>query len=87
MHHHTDLSLAFFVGDLLLVIGVADERQHGTVSPGGRLDNVRHKPFLGLLVVVGEILATAGIFRLAIFPQLDNEFFAVADEFALHVRA
>ena len=87
VHHDTGLGLAFFVGDLLLVVGVTDERQHGSVGAGGRLDDVWHEAFLGLLVMVGQILATTGIFRLAVFPLLDDEFVAVADEFALHVGA
>ena len=86
-HDGARLGLALFVGDLLLVEGVADESQHGPIGAGGGLDDMRHKALLGLLVVVGQILAAAGVFRLAVIVSLDHQLVALANELALHVRA
>ena len=86
-HDGARLGLALLIGDLLLVEGVANKSQHGPVRTGGRLDDVRHKALLGLLVVVGQILAAAGVFRLAVIVSLDHQLVALADELALHVRA
>ncbi len=43
--------------DLLLVVGVDEERQRGAVGAGGRLDDVRDVPLAGGLVEVFELLA------------------------------
>ena len=48
---------------------------------------MRHKALPGLLIVVGQVLAAAGVLRFAILALLDDQLVAVADELALHVRA
>ncbi len=55
--HRALLQLALGVGRLVLDVGVQQERQHRAADTGGRLDDVRRPALLGLLVVVGEVLA------------------------------
>ena len=79
--------LAVLVGRLVLVVGLAEERQRGPIGAGRGLDHVRDEPLLGQVVEVGQVLAAAAVARLAVGVDLDDQLVALAHELAFHVAA
>ena len=54
MENRTDILLALVVGELLLLVGFAEKREHQTVHTGGRLDHMRH--ILAVEKILAELL-------------------------------
>ena len=55
-HDLADVGLATFLGEVFLVVGLAEDGQQGAVASRGGFDNVGDEPFLGLGIKYSSVL-------------------------------